>query len=62
MKSRSAQKSSKHEATELRGVVKKMTGRLTNDPKLEREGETEMTGGSTRSPRATRNPDPHRRG
>jgi uncharacterized protein YjbJ (UPF0337 family) len=62
MKSRSAQRNSKEEATELRGVVKKTAGRLTNDPKLESEGHAEMTRGNTRSRRATRNPDPHRRG
>jgi uncharacterized protein YjbJ (UPF0337 family) len=62
MKSRSAQKTSKRKPTELRGVVKKITGRLTSNPKLEREGQTEMTGGSARPRRASRNPDPHRRG
>jgi uncharacterized protein YjbJ (UPF0337 family) len=63
MKTRSAHKAktSKRAPTEMRGVVKKITGRLTSDPKLESEGRAEMTGGTAR-PRAARHPDPHRRG
>lgn len=59
MKSRSPRKDLKQEPPELRGVVKKMAGRLTNDPKLEQEGRTEMNGDGQRP---TRNPDPRRRG
>jgi len=62
MKTRSSKKTSKGEPTELRGVVKKMTGRLTNNPQLEHEGHDEMTGGKKSGPRATQHPDPHRRG
>jgi uncharacterized protein YjbJ (UPF0337 family) len=64
MKTRSEHKAktSKRAPTEMRGVVKKMTGRLTNNGKLESEGHAEMTGGGTRSRHATQNPDPHRRG
>jgi hypothetical protein len=45
----------------MKGVVKKMTGKLTSDPKLEAEGQAEMLGKS-RPEHPAPNPDPHRRG
>ncbi|HMJ91156.1 MAG TPA: hypothetical protein VK530_15140 [Candidatus Acidoferrum sp.] len=63
MKHRSPEKDRSRDSSELRGVVKKMTGRLTGNPKLEREGETEMSGAGTKQKSAAvRNPDPHRHG
>jgi hypothetical protein len=58
---------------EFKGVVKKMTGRLTNRPDVEEEGRAEMLGrkrpsrrtaqsSTERSARKRLNPDPHRRG
>jgi uncharacterized protein YjbJ (UPF0337 family) len=50
---------------EFKGVVKKITGRLTNDGKLEREGQEEMQGRSLSKPATAKsraNPDPRRRG
>jgi uncharacterized protein YjbJ (UPF0337 family) len=49
---------------EFKGVVKKITGRLTNDEKLERQGREEMQGRSgAEAPAKSRiNPDPRRRG
>lgn len=45
---------------EFKGVVKKITGKLTNRPELEREGKAEMSGGRGEAKRAPE--DPHRRG
>jgi len=65
-------RSDKSPQTELKGVVKKMSGELTSNPKLEEEGRAEMLGEKTdnrsKSPskeqigRNALNPDPHRRG
>ena len=67
MKKRSPHPEKEH-GPEFRGVVKKMTGRLTNDPALEKEGDHEMLGHETEPRRkgARReppqwNPDPYRR-
>jgi uncharacterized protein YjbJ (UPF0337 family) len=57
-------------SSELKGVVKKMAGRLTNRPDLEQEGDAEMLGDETRIKSGPKlaaneqqlNPDPHRRG
>ena len=57
-------------STEFKGVVKKITGKLTNRPKLEEEGRAEMLGDRRRASnkrhpvgkRRRLNPDPHRRG
>jgi uncharacterized protein YjbJ (UPF0337 family) len=63
MKQRSSNRS-----PEFKGVVKKITGKLTSDADLEREGCEEMldgksTGRSARTDnREKTNPDPHRRG
>jgi len=48
-------------SSEFKGVVKKITGKLTNDAKLEREGREEMLEGKS-SHRQQKSPDPHRRG
>lgn len=52
--------------SEFKGVVKRMTGKLTNDPEMEREGREEMLGQEETSQSERRsdtlNPDPHRRG
>jgi len=51
--------------SELKGVVKRMTGRLTSDPQLEEQGRKEMLGpAESRGRGAWRrlDPDPHRRG
>lgn len=69
MKARTSHRPVRH-SPEFKGVVKKITGKLTNRPELEREGRAEMLGraspGSRRhsqKKRRTRlNPDPHRRG
>ena len=63
MKKRSTQQSGQR--SEFKGVVKKMTGKLTNRPDLEEEGRAEMLG-KKRAPqgngtRSRLNPDPHRR-
>jgi hypothetical protein len=53
---------------EFKGVVKKISGRLTNRPDVEAEGRAEMrgarrAGASKRSARPTPlNPDPYHRG
>jgi uncharacterized protein YjbJ (UPF0337 family) len=53
---------------EFKGVVKKITGKLTSDASLEREGREEMLGpkksisASRDRGRRRANPDPHRRG
>jgi hypothetical protein len=54
---------------EFRGVVKRISGKLTNRPDLEQKGREEMLGKKARpgkaGQRASRprlNPDPHRRG
>ena len=51
----------------MKGVVKKITGKLVNDPALEAEGKAEMLGNESGKPQQKRrakslNPDPHRRG
>jgi uncharacterized protein YjbJ (UPF0337 family) len=63
MKQRSSNRS-----PEFKGVVKKITGKLTSDAQLEREGCEEMLDGKSAG-RAARpedrertDPDPHRRG
>ena len=57
---------------EFKGVVKKITGKLTHRPELVNAGRAEMAGGKSRgkttarlqAKRGTRlkNPDPHRHG
>jgi uncharacterized protein YjbJ (UPF0337 family) len=51
---------------EFKGVVKKITGKLTNRPDIEEEGRAEMVGKKGRAQKgrdnAKLNPDPHRRG
>lgn len=63
MKKRSTQQAGPR--SEFKGVVKKMTGKLTNRPDLEEEGRDEMLGkkpeADGNSSRAKLNPDPHRR-
>ncbi len=57
MKNRTPQRS------ELKGVVKRIKGKLTNRTDLKKEGEAEMLG-KKRAPRSSKtrlNPDPHRR-
>jgi uncharacterized protein YjbJ (UPF0337 family) len=64
MKKRTTQRA--EQRPEFRGVVKKMTGKLTNRPDLEDEGRAEMLGKKPTSRgngnRTKLNPDPHRRG
>jgi hypothetical protein len=51
--------------TELKGVVKRIKGKLTNRTDLKKEGEAEMQGekrAQGKSSKARLNPDPHRRG
>jgi hypothetical protein len=64
MKKRAPQRAT-HRGPEFKGVVKKITGALTNQPELEQEGRAEMIGrkrtGAKRTPPKL-NPDPHRRG
>lgn len=63
-------RSSETHGEEFKGVVKKITGRLTNDRALEEAGRDEMLGlpprkgkaQAKRQPRRRLNPDPHRRG
>ena len=65
MKPRSESSNGPGRSAEFKGVVKKMTGKLTSNPELEREGDTEMMGDEGRTEKARRgqtNPDPHRRG
>jgi uncharacterized protein YjbJ (UPF0337 family) len=72
MKKRSSHSRSAGHGHEFKGVVKKMTGKLTSDRRLEEEGRAEMLKGSAspapsrptmrRKPRPRLNPDPHRRG
>ncbi len=65
MKARSETKSSGGRSGEFKGVVKKMTGKLTNNPELEREGHGEMMGagrGAVKRKGSQTNPDPYRRG
>ena len=51
---------------EFKGVVKKITGKLTNRPDIEEEGRAEMVGKKGRVQKGRNNgklnPDPHRRG
>jgi len=56
---------------EFKGIVKKITGKLTNRPDLEREGRAEMLGstsskskkqGLSKKKEMRLNPDPNRRG
>ncbi|HTD65810.1 MAG TPA: hypothetical protein VK846_04675 [Candidatus Limnocylindria bacterium] len=61
MKKRAAPARSNH-GPEFKGVVKKLTGRVTNNPKLEEEGRTEMLGNKPDSRRHISEQDPHRRG
>ena len=64
MKRRTPAKKLNH-GPEFKGVVKRITGKLTNRPDVEQEGRAEMSG-KARRPKAARrrrlNPDPHRRG
>ena len=71
MKTRASAPRARH-GPEFKGVVKKITGKLTNRPDLVSAGRAEMTGGkfqagvkhgspAKRKPRL-KNPDPHRRG
>ena len=54
---------SSNRSPEFKGVVKKITGNLTSDTKLEREGREEMLGRAAKTDNHKRtNPDPHRRG
>jgi uncharacterized protein YjbJ (UPF0337 family) len=58
----------KRSKSEFKGVVKKITGKLTSNPALEREGQREMLGKGATRPSSRNNgkrrpePDPHRRG
>jgi len=66
MKKRSASSPAGH-SSEFKGVVKKIAGKLTSDPRLETEGREEMLGRRSNSPQGGKgkrrlNPDPHRRG
>lgn len=69
MKQRSADRPTKH-GPEFKGVVKTITGKLTSNSGLEREGRQEMLAGRRRAtaakakagPPLNLNPDPHRRG
>jgi uncharacterized protein YjbJ (UPF0337 family) len=59
MKNRTPQRS------ELKGVVKRTKGKLTNRPDLKSEGDAEMLGKKRANGRSLKNgldPDPHRRG
>jgi hypothetical protein len=59
MKNRTPQKS------ELKGVIKRTKGKLTNRPDLKSEGDAEMLGNKRPASNGTKrrlNPDPHRRG
>jgi hypothetical protein len=59
MKSRTPRRS------ELKGVVKRLKGKLTNRADLKKEGEEEMMGrkrAKGQHSKARLNPDPHRRG
>jgi uncharacterized protein YjbJ (UPF0337 family) len=56
---------------EFKGVIKRITGKLTNRPDLEKEGRAEMLGRkasavkdqrTVRKKRTRLNPDPNRRG
>jgi uncharacterized protein YjbJ (UPF0337 family) len=54
-----------HQSSELKGVVKRTKGKLTNRPDLKSEGDAEMLGKKRANGNGTRrklNPDPHRRG
>ena len=68
MKKRIARAGSAGHGHEFKGVVKKTTGKLTSNRRLEEEGREEMLGsrGSRPSPprkkRPRLDPDPHRRG
>jgi hypothetical protein len=51
--------------SELKGVVKRIKGKLTNRPDLKSEGDAEMLGKKRPAGNGTKrrlNPDPHRRG
>ncbi len=66
MKKRSPSGSAGH-SSEFKGVVKKITGKLTSNQGLEREGREEMSGRPSKSTSQSKvgsgvNPDPHRRG
>jgi hypothetical protein len=62
MKPRTSRSPARH-SPEFKGVVKKITGKLTNRPELEQEGDAEMLGPRRETLRPPQsNPDPHRRG
>jgi uncharacterized protein YjbJ (UPF0337 family) len=66
-RTRSRKKSSR---SEMKGVVKKMAGKLTSDPAMEQQGREEMLGGRSGAKsgnaqgrgRKRTNPDPYRHG
>lgn len=64
MKKRTTQ--STGHSPEFKGVIKKITGKLTNRPDLEQEGRAEMMGGKNAAQRSksktSLRSDPHRRG
>ncbi len=67
MKKRSSKTAADRHAS-FKGVVKKIAGKLTSDPKLEQEGREEMLGSRDSQPsaqseaRRCKAPDPYRRG
>lgn len=67
MKKRSSKTTADRHAP-FKGVVKKIAGKLTSDPKLEQKGREEMLGSQDSQPSAQNkgrrriDPDPYRRG
>jgi uncharacterized protein YjbJ (UPF0337 family) len=71
MKPRASTRRARH-GPEFKGVVKKITGKLTNRPDLVSEGRAEMAsvriragtkrGSAGKRKTGLKNPDPHRRG